>query len=825
MGLGKTIQVVVFIAGLHYSKRLEGPTLVVCPATMLRQWIQEFHTWYPILSVSMLHQSGTWKGDPSDLIRRVGRSKHDVLVTTYEQIRIHHQMLKRMPWEYIFCDEGHKLRNPDANITILCKQFSTPHRFIITGAPIQNNLTELWSLFDFVFPGKLGTLPTFQKQFSEPISRGGYSTATSIEVHTAFQCALILRDLINPYLLRRLKKDVKVILPAKREQVLFCPLTEAQRKAYLDFTSSRDFTATLRGSKNSLAAIDYLRKICNHPILVTKEKRATIYDLTREDLLRSSAKLRVLDNILPLWKQQKHRLLIFCQTKQMLDVVERFVAISPYELTYERMDGSTPVSTRQSLINKFNSPDGPFIFLLTTKTGGLGVNLTGADRIIIFDPDWNPSTDIQARERSWRIGQKKQVTIYRLITTGTIEEKIYHRQIYKNFLTTKVLKDPRQSKTFFKSKDLKALLSLDESSTIESISHSSEDINGTSKEVGGGSGGQTKRSYHQTDLSNHDDDATSNPEVTSEPPNKKMKTGIKRYGKVVDEDGLLKSLMGEGLSTMIDHDKVEGWKPSASSSSSSTKIGQVYNMYDVEKQAERIASKAAEALRLERLQVQSLGVSVPTWTGKRGSAGAPAPASTPSTPTTPKPRFGTMSRANTPSPMSKQIHNPFLQRSDPKNLNSTSISTSTTHTSTPSTSPTSTSTVSEKTLPTPNKSKPLSKAPTPSSKKNTLEDDLFFSPSPTPSKKSSTTTTNTTSSSSQQLISNIEKEMTGMDNFKLVKEMHEFFLKNNRTVSSQQIIEHFKPQIPQDGAIIFKKMLQKIAKFIKKQNVWVLNDL
>lgn len=178
-----------------------------------------------------MHDSGSHKGSKKEVIQKVSEIG-GVLITTYESVRINDELLLRCPWEYIVMDEGHKVRNPDAEITISCKRFQTPHRLILSGAPIQNNLTELWSLFDFVFPGKLGTLPTFQEEFSVPITIGGYSNASPIQVQTAYKCAVALRDLINPYLLRRMKKDVLTSLPSKSEQVLFCQLTESQRNAY-----------------------------------------------------------------------------------------------------------------------------------------------------------------------------------------------------------------------------------------------------------------------------------------------------------------------------------------------------------------------------------------------------------------------------------------------------------------------------------------------------------------------------------------------------------------------------------------------------------------
>jgi DNA excision repair protein ERCC-6 len=211
------------------------------------------------------------------------------------------------------------------------------------------------------------------------------------------------------------------------------------------------------GKRQVLYGVDILRKICNHPDLVHREllQKRPGYKYGAE---AKSGKMKVVKALLELWKRQGHRTLLFSQTRQVLDILERFVN-DIGNLEYRRMDGSTNIAIRQTIVDEFNTNPQIDVFLLTTRVGGLGINLTGADRVIIFDPDWNPSTDVQARERAWRLGQKREVTIYRLMTSGTIEEKIYHRQIFKQFLTNKILKDPKQRR-FFKMNDLHDLFSL-----------------------------------------------------------------------------------------------------------------------------------------------------------------------------------------------------------------------------------------------------------------------------------------------------------------------------------------------------------------------------
>ncbi|XP_041364778.1 LOW QUALITY PROTEIN: DNA excision repair protein ERCC-6-like [Gigantopelta aegis] len=472
MGLGKTIQMIVFLAGLKCSKlRCRnmpfvglGPCIIVCPTTVMHQWVQEFHKWWPPFRVAILHSSGAHSGSESDLIHSISKFG-GVLVTSFNTLVQHQETVLRCNWHYVVLDEGHKIRNPDAQITLACKQFRTPHRIILSGSPIQNNLKELWSLFDFVFPGKLGMLPDFLQHFSVPIVQGGYANATQVQVETSYKCVCVLRDTINPYLLRRMKADVQsnINLPNKSEQVLFCRLTDEQEEVYQAYLDSRECQNILAGRYKIFAGLITLRKICNHPDLSTGGPRIFVGQSTGGDetleygYWRRSGKLIVVEALLRLWKKQRHRILLFSQSRMMLDILESFVVKQDYN--YLRMDGTTPISARQPLVTKFNSDISLDVFLLTTRVGGLGVNLTGADRVIIFDPDWNPSTDMQARERAWRIGQTRPVTIYRLLTSGTIEEKIYHRQIFKQFLTNRVLKDPKQRR-FFKSNDIFELFTL-----------------------------------------------------------------------------------------------------------------------------------------------------------------------------------------------------------------------------------------------------------------------------------------------------------------------------------------------------------------------------
>ncbi|KAK5813409.1 DNA repair rhp26 [Gossypium arboreum] len=642
MGLGKTVQVLSFLGALHFSNMYE-PSIVVCPVTLLRQWKREARRWYPKFHVEILHDSAqdpaykknqAKSNEESDyesegsvdsdyegnlcsksskkwesLINRVLRSKSGLLITTYEQLRLIGEKLLDIEWGYAVLDEGHRIRNPNAEITLVCKQLQTVHRIIMTGAPIQNKLSELWSLFDFVFPGKLGVLPVFEAEFAVPISVGGYANASPLQVSTAYRCAVVLRDLVMPYLLRRMKADVNAHLPKKAEHVLFCSLTAEQRSVYRAFLASSDVEQILDGGRNSLYGIDVMRKICNHPDLLEREHSCQNPDYGNPE---RSGKMKVVAQVLQVWKDQGHRVLLFAQTQQMLDILENFLTTSGY--CYRRMDGHTPVKQRMALIDEFNNSDDIFIFILTTKVGGLGTNLTGANRVIIFDPDWNPSTDMQARERAWRIGQNRDVTVYRLITRGTIEEKVYHRQIYKHFLTNKILKNPQQRR-FFKARDMKDLFVLNDegengsTETSNIFSQLSEDVNIVVMQKD-----KRHKQEHSRAAGSHSDHGAGRNGNSSNGSHSKRKGKEKddhSDGEVDEEKNILRSLFdAQGIHSAVNHDAIVN-------ANDEEKVR-------LEEQASQVAQRAAEALRQSRMLRSHDSISVPTWTGKSGAAGAPS---------------------------------------------------------------------------------------------------------------------------------------------------------------------------------------------------------
>lgn len=644
MGLGKTIQVISFLAGLHYSQLLDKPILIVVPATVLNQWINEFHKWWPPMRCVILHGIGSGMGnkiseekleeylethDPKsstsknlnahnqinaqEIVDRVQEKGH-VLVTTYVGLKIYSKYILPREWGYCVLDEGHKIRNPDSVISLTCKQVKTYNRIILSGTPIQNNLLELWSLFDFVFPGRLGTLPVFQQQFSIPINMGGYANASNVQVQTGYKCAVILRDLISPYLLRRLKSDVAQDLPKKNEMVLFVKLTQVQLDLYEKFLHSEELNSILKGRRNVLMGVDVLRKLCNHPDLVSRDilMHKRNYDYGNPS---KSGKMQVLKSLLQLWQQHKHKTLLFCQTRQMLDILEKFVANlrqfdsngqeSENYFTYLRMDGSTPIARRQNLVDQFNGDPNLDVFLLTTKVGGLGVNLTGADRVIIYDPDWNPSTDIQARERAWRLGQKKDITIYRLMTAGSIEEKIYHRQIFKTFLTNKILKDPKQRR-FFKVNDLHDLFTLGDPSEGGTETGDMFD----SAEVKFGGGKERKSTKLTKKAHKNDDDFYEVASINGVAKLDKFQGDEDETdeNKKQDEARLMEGIFAKsGVHSTLQHDEI------VDSSN--------HELTLIEREANNVAMAAAEALKQSRRLARKQDIGTPTWTGKFGLAG------------------------------------------------------------------------------------------------------------------------------------------------------------------------------------------------------------
>ncbi|KAF9762764.1 Protein CHROMATIN REMODELING 8 [Nosema granulosis] len=412
MGLGKTIQTISYISILLFNNKINNG-VILCPVTVKDQWSKEWSKIYPFVKTNLNFGEG-------------------IHIMSYEKFKD----IKFVDWDILVLDEGHKIKNKDTKISKYLKSFSIRHKLVLTGTPIQNNLGELWSLMNFVNPHLLGPYSIFKEEFEIPISQGGYQRASKAKQDVAYKYSLVLKGLIDPFILRRMKQEIDLKLPSKSDKIYFCALTERQRILYQQTIESEYIGRVLNGEVSLFSGIDILRKICNHPAL-----------LKRNADPQDSCKLNLLHQLLVKWKNDNLKVLVFSQTIKMLNIIEE--SLGDYK--YLRMDGETPISKRTEIIEQFNTDETITVFLLTSRVGGLGLNLVGASRIVIFDPDWNPSTDNQAKERIWRYGQKKDVEILRFICKDTIEEKIYKRQIFKNALSNKILRNANFSSSVDKS--------------------------------------------------------------------------------------------------------------------------------------------------------------------------------------------------------------------------------------------------------------------------------------------------------------------------------------------------------------------------------------
>ncbi|KAL1961303.1 hypothetical protein VTO42DRAFT_31 [Malbranchea cinnamomea] len=469
MGLGKTLQTLCIIASDHHMRAEEFaktgapevrrlPSLIICPPSVSGHWQQEIKQYAPFLSCI------AYVGPPAERQKlRAQLTSADIVITSYEICRNDNDVFTAVNWNYCVLDEGHLIKNSKAKNTLAVKRLSSNHRLILSGTPIQNNVLELWSLFDFLMPGFLGTEKVFMERFAKPIAASRYGKSSSKEQEAGALAIEALHKQVLPFLLRRLKEDVLNDLPPKIIQNYYCDPSDLQRKLLEDFMKKEKPELMKKAASNEKAdkehifqAIRYVRRLCNSPALVVKEGHKQYnavqkYLAARNSHIRDVAhapKLTALRDLLldcGIGVDQTsegeltgtsyvspHRALIFCQMKEMLDIVQNDVLrkLLP-SVQFLRLDGSVEASKRQDIVNTFNSDPSYDVLLLTTSVGGLGLNLTGADTVIFVEHDWNPQKDIQAMDRAHRIGQKKVVNVYRLITRGTLEEKILNLQRFK----------------------------------------------------------------------------------------------------------------------------------------------------------------------------------------------------------------------------------------------------------------------------------------------------------------------------------------------------------------------------------------------------------
>ncbi|XP_049876715.1 chromodomain-helicase-DNA-binding protein 1 isoform X2 [Pectinophora gossypiella] len=420
MGLGKTIQTICFLYYLFKSQQLYGPFLCVVPLSTMTAWQREFQQWAPDINVV------TYIGDviSRDIIRQFEwsfasskRLKFNAILTTYEILLKDRQFLRSFSWACLLVDEAHRLKNDDSLLYKALKEFDTNHRLLVTGTPLQNSLKELWALLHFIMPYKFETWEEFEKDHEDAATKG-YEK---------------LHKQLEPFILRRQKKDVEKSLPAKVEQILRVEMTSIQ-KQYYKWILTKNYSALRKGVKGSINTfiniVIELKKCCNHALLTKPEDFESRASLATNDavekLLRGSGKLLLLDKLLCRLKETGHRVLIFSQMVRMLDILAEY--LQRRHFPFQRLDGSIKGEIRKQALDHFNAEgSADFCFLLSTRAGGLGINLATADTVIIFDSDWNPQNDLQAQARAHRIGQKNQVNIYRLVTARSVEEDIVER--------------------------------------------------------------------------------------------------------------------------------------------------------------------------------------------------------------------------------------------------------------------------------------------------------------------------------------------------------------------------------------------------------------
>ncbi|MEE6459257.1 hypothetical protein FKM82_000584 [Ascaphus truei] len=449
MGLGKTIQTIALITYLMEHKRLNGPYLIIVPLSTLSNWQYEFDKWAP--SVVKI----AYKGTPAmrrSLVPLLKSGKFNVLLTTYEYIIKDKHILAKIRWKYMIVDEGHRMKNHHCKLTqVLNTHYVAPRRILLTGTPLQNKLPELWALLNFLLPTIFKSCSTFEQWFNAPFAMTGERVDLNEE-----ETILIIRRLhkvLRPFLLRRLKKEVESQLPEKVEYVIKCDMSALQKVLYrhmqakgilLTDGSEKDKKGK-GGAKTLMNTIMQLRKICNHPYIFQHIEESFAEHLgysngiiNGSDLYRASGKFELLDRILPKLRVTNHRVLLFCQMTSLMTIMEDYFTFRGF--LYLRLDGTTKSEDRAALLKKFNEVGSPFfIFLLSTRAGGLGLNLQAADTVVIFDSDWNPHQDLQAQDRAHRIGQQNEVRVLRLCTVNSVEEKILAAAKYKLNVDQKVI--------------------------------------------------------------------------------------------------------------------------------------------------------------------------------------------------------------------------------------------------------------------------------------------------------------------------------------------------------------------------------------------------
>ncbi|CDR94270.1 SNF2 helicase, putative [Babesia bigemina] len=442
MGLGKTFQTISLMAYLKESRGINGLHLVLAPKSTIGNWINEINRFCPDLRA--LKFIGNKEERSQMMMNELDPRKYDVIVTSYETCCKTKSALCKLHFHYIFIDEAHRIKNEESKLSEVVRLFQTEYRLLITGTPLQNNLKELWALLNFLFPEVFSSAEEFEMEFDLVGPK-----ELSQEEREARNLTIIARlhEILRPFMLRRSKKDVLTDMPPKNELLLMIPLSAMQKRLYKELL--RKNVPELGAEDNHGSAVKVqllnlamqLRKACNHPYLFEgwEDREA---DPFGEHLVENAGKLNVVDKLLSRLLKANSRVLIFSLMARMLDILEDYCRMRGYQ--YFRIDGNTSGEDRDNQISSFNDPNSEVsIFLLSTRAGGLGINLATADVVILYDSDWNPQVDLQAIDRAHRIGQMKPVHVYRLVHEYTIEEKVIERATIKLQLDSAVIQSGR----------------------------------------------------------------------------------------------------------------------------------------------------------------------------------------------------------------------------------------------------------------------------------------------------------------------------------------------------------------------------------------------
>ena len=440
MGLGKTLQTISLFCHLYETEREAGPFLVVAPLSTIANWEREVRRFAPSVPCTLLYPAKVaarmWGelGEPVECAA-LGRAVGQVFITTYDTAIGVRAVLQEVAWSYVVVDEGHRIKNKKCRLATVLASLSSDNRLLLTGTPLQNNLNELWTLLNFLQPEIFNDHEIFETWFNaKTLHEDADEKARLVAQEEKSNVLASIHKTIAPFLLRRIKAEVELSIPPKVEVVVYCPLTMAQAKQYLmyrDMLVSAKQRAAKRGEGLGHYSMQYmidLRSAINHPHILDPPRAGA----SAEAMVEVCGKLQVLHQLLPRLMAAGHKTLIFSQMTRMLDILAAYLAVSG--IAYCSLDGRMAYQDRQENIERFTDEPAVMVFLLSTRAGGLGINLVAADTCVLYDSDWNPQADLQAQDRCHRIGQVRPVMVYRLVTRDTIDQVMVERAQAKRTL-------------------------------------------------------------------------------------------------------------------------------------------------------------------------------------------------------------------------------------------------------------------------------------------------------------------------------------------------------------------------------------------------------